>query len=522
MNHLLPLVLILFILGSCNEFIKSTQDDYYQSIDSKKVHLFHSHNIQGETHPCGCRNFPLGGLPRVYAVIKSSKNPRIYVDTGDTFFMSSTIPDTIKESSLYTAKKIAEAMDILGLKYFVPGEYDYAMGASFLEELSKRHKFKFLLTNASEVNKVQHIKYDAVKMQEYTLIFLGLVSPEKLKPEYKSLYTTPTTAIENSLKIIKQKFKDQKYKIVLLSHLGMGQDKTIAKKYPQINWILGAHDQAYLKEPETIGNTNIVQVLSRNHHLGDIQFSSIFKEEAKYSLVQIEEKTQNLIKDNPMDKWLDNYKLELEKIQEKEQEKLGTLSIAEEEKAATNLSCLDCHDSQYKFWQGTSHSIAFLTLIKSQAMNNSSCIECHSLKFQEPKGFVSTKKIIQSQKENFNTDKYLDDLKKIVPNESIRSLDAAQRVQISEKWHKLDAENKVSHNFSNVQCLHCHTNKSADHAFTDSPESNYDFKSQCIKCHTADQSPEWYQKDSKGVATSLNNEYFAQKLKLVSCPKIEN
>ena len=41
----------------------------------------------------------------------------------------------------------------------------------------------------------------------------------------------------------------------------------------------------------------------------------------------------------------------------------------------------------------------------------------------------------------------------------------------------------------------------------------------CIKCHTQDQSPEWYYKDNKGIATTLNKKYFAKQLKKVACPK---
>ena len=93
---LLPL---LFILSSCSYFISHIDKNERAAEDQKKSNspqtlaLVFSHNISGETHPCGCRNFPLGGLPQVAGLFSSlSKNAEVfYVDTGDTFFPSSVI-----------------------------------------------------------------------------------------------------------------------------------------------------------------------------------------------------------------------------------------------------------------------------------------------------------------------------------------------------------------------------------------------------------------------------------------------
>ena len=92
---------------------------------------------------------------------------------------------------------------------------------------------------------------------------------------------------------------------------------------------------------------------------------------------------------------------------------------------------------------------------------------------------------------------------------------------MAKTWLKSDVKNGVTHNYANVQCLHCHSQNS-DHPFSsDNVVKKIDLKAQCISCHNPDQSPSWYDKDSKGLATSLNAEYFAKKLKEVSCPKIE-
>ena len=59
------LVVLVFIL-SCSAIIQADKESAENiKLNGKALHLIFSHNINGETHPCGCRNFPLGGLPQV-------------------------------------------------------------------------------------------------------------------------------------------------------------------------------------------------------------------------------------------------------------------------------------------------------------------------------------------------------------------------------------------------------------------------------------------------------------------------
>lgn len=512
------ILLTLFLVG-CSDFIELTQDT--EVIEGNELNIYFSHNIQGETHPCGCRNFPLGGLPQAFGVIHQEKNiPRVYVDTGNTFFASSAIPDTVAESNKFTAKKLAEAFDIIGMTHFVPGAYDFAFGEKFLVDIASKSKFKFLISNASKSLKIKHIPFEIIQTKKYDIVLLGIVSPSLIRNGNAYLFETPLSAIKRRIKEVSKISPERKKRYILLSHSGVSDDKKMAKELPQLEWIIGSHNQAFLKQPITVGKTNIVQVLSRNHHIGHIQLD-LSKTSGKYTLHQADDKAQDLVKENPLKAWLVNYKTELDQVQAKEQEAITIVSTPDK-KVATNISCLDCHDSQYTFWQETAHSIGLLTLAQSKAINNTACIECHSLHFGKETGFKSTKQIAISSNEKFDSKKYLNEMMKLTPKNSIRKLSKKERLEISKKWHDLDESMDITHNFGNIQCLHCHTNKTSDHPFDNKKTPKPDYKATCIKCHTTDQSPEWYEKDTNGVATSLNNEYFAEKLKQVSCPKIED
>ena len=85
---------------------------------------------------------------------------------------------------------------------------------------------------------------------------------------------------------------------------------------------------------------------------------------------------------------------------------------------------------------------------------------------------------------------------------------------------KLDEKNEVTHNFANVQCLNCH-DKAGDHPFEmdDVVKKTTDYMSKCLKCHTSDQSPSWYSKNDKGIATTVNKAYVSGIIKKIACPK---
>lgn len=522
----LKLLSIFMLFVSCSKFVQMTDDQYHEVIDDKgsnHLNLLFSHNINGETHPCGCRQFPLGGIPQVNGIIKSeeTKAPTVYVDSGDTFFETTIVPNFIKESAEFKARKIAEALDQMNLKIFTPGDQDFSMGEKFLVEIAEKHKFNFLISNSAENMKIKHQKLVRIDSNGLSLFFIGVVYPELMRVEYRSLFKAPLPAIKKQIDIIKTKFANIKNKkIIILSHSGVEFDKKIANRFSDVDWIIGSHSQSFLRYSIDSNKAQLVQVLSRNHHLGKIALALNSKTKDKYELIEVRDETKNLIEKNPMTAWLDNFKNQLDKVHAHEQK--GVQGFESETKISTYISCSDCHTKQLDFWQGTSHSIAFSSLLDAKAANNPSCVKCHSVGHNQEGGFSSKDNIVKSSNDNFNAEKYWEEFTQEVKiKHPIRKLKGKTIRKIAKHSLKRDVALGVSDNYSNVQCLNCH-DLNQEHPFGETPsvhENN--FESKCIKCHTQDQSPEWYQKDTKGLATSLNQKYFAKKLKEVSCPKID-
>ncbi len=513
----------LLMLSSCTQFLQSTDDKYYEVIDNKtkseSLNIMFSHNINGETHPCGCRNFPLGGIPQIAGSLQNPSNsPLVYVDTGDAFFPSTQVPKLLEKSQVFTANKIAESFDKNGLELFLPGDQDFAFGEDFLATISTKHKFQFVISNLNS-KKIKHKKWVAKKFGNQNIIFLGILHPTLLKTEYRHLVNNPEKSIRMTLVEISEKFGDlDDLKLVLLSHSGMDIDKKLAAQFPMLDWIIGSHSQAFTQLTVDVGNTKIVQVLSRNHYLGNIKIAANKKGKDSFKVIEIRDELKDKVKDNKMIPWLDAYKDQLDKIQLEEQKLMTGDSNEFNHKANTAISCMECHKEQTEFWQETPHSIAYVTLENAKATNNPNCVGCHSLNYKKLNGFQNSDDIIVSNKK---LDQYWKEWETNVhPIKSVRKLSKKQIKKHAKDWMKLDQKFEVTHNFANVQCLNCHE-KAGDHPFEmdDIVKTTKDYMSKCLECHTSDQSPDWYSKNDKGIATTVNKAYVSGIIKKISCPK---
>src|SRR5690606_21911533 len=145
----------------------------------------------------------------------------------------------------------------------------------------------------------------------------------------------------------------------------------------------------------------------------------------------------------------------------------------------TARSCMDCHDKQGHFWQGTSHSLAYLTLVRVNERNNMACLKCHTLGAGQPDGFMSANALTkftlrhshdgsehshegitfdQELAENEKvqlaqvTEQYWKDVFKATPvSKSLRTVGPKEMRAAGVAWQSIDSQHGVTHNFANVQ-----------------------------------------------------------------------
>lgn len=419
----------------------------------------------------------------------------------------------MQKSLSFIAKQIATSMSQMGYLIMVPGDQDFAQGADFLTEIAQQNSFKFLMTNAANTTRIPHVKKIIVNAGDKKIYFMGVTAPSVLQVQHRIFFNDPVQALATEIKDIKNQ-KAEGDLIFLISHSGMDLDQKYASAFPEIDWIIGAHTMNFNSSPVIEGKTEITQVLSRNHYLGKIEIPFGTNQPINYSLLESREETQDLINPNPMKKFLEDHKQTLMQIQQEEQ-KMMMSSNGELNLIATAQSCMECHNKQTEFWQKTKHSIAYATLYKNNAHLNSQCIECHSVGFQKENGFQRPMDIVFHAKKPLEDPKYMQELGRVFTNiKTVRDATATQIKVIRTDWNKLDRKFKVEHNFANVQCLNCH-DQAAEHPFAIEEVKTENYQSKCIQCHTLDQSPDWYVKNSNKIDATK----FKQHLKQVACPK---
>ncbi|WP_127718181.1 multiheme c-type cytochrome [Halobacteriovorax sp. HLS] len=522
-------IIALLIISSCTYFIETIDNNEYtvQNISKDSFSILFSHNINGETHPCGCRHHPLGGLPQIAGIMHEieKKSDTLYVDSGDTFFASSTIPDSLNSSLSFTGKNLARGLGKLKLSYMLPGEQDLAMGWDFLKNVEEENPFTYLVSNPSATFPLNHKKIVIYQRGPHKVFLIALSDPNIFKPQFSSAFISPIAQIPFIKEELKKAGFEQKnpfHRLIALTNSGIDVDKIYAKNFPEIDWIIGSHSQSFTKFPVEEGNTKMVQVLSRNHYLGEIKISlTADKKSDSYAIHESRDEKAKVLQPNPFHAFLTDHKQRLAKIQLEEQNAMSVKSIGVQ-KYNTSSSCIECHTDQAKKWQQTPHALAYLTLIKAQEENNLSCVKCHSLGLGSTHGFQRAQDIIQFEQTDEKKLKRLkDNYWKHVKSEftnftSIRNLPPHTIEKISNKWVKFDEQSGVSHNFSNVQCLNCH-DKHLDHPFSTSevkvPDSQKfeKMKAKCLNCHNQDQSPEWYE---DGKASEIK---IIQMMKKVQC-----
>ena len=524
------LLLSLLALTSCSYFIETVdKNSVVKAPVEKKVSIVFSHNISGETHPCGCRNFPLGGLPQVAGLFAdiSKDSELIYVDTGDTFFPSSVVPVTMKDSLTFAGENLALGLEQVGLKYYLPGDQDFAMGLTFLQGIANTRKFEFLIANLRDENLIKHKKFAVIERNKSKIFLVGLVDPEVFNGPHADYFMKPADALPGIMEELKaagyEKNNDY-HRLVILSHAGIDPDKELAKAYPFVDWIIGAHSQSFLRYSVDEGNVKIVQTLSKNHYIGDIKIDVNSKKQTDtYELHEIRDELERKLSPNPMRSFIDDHKTKMNDLQIKEQAKMGMSDILNAEihkdvkKFKTAASCIECHKPQTDFWQKTPHSIAYTTLINVKEPNNLSCIGCHSLGLNDPKGYTTQKNMVAFKGKPLKT--YWDEVQKMGAHvETVRKLPPEEIKKVSVKWFALDKKAGVKSNFANVQCLNCHTQEDAHPVRTEpklaEKDREFNIKNKCLGCHTPDQSPEWYE---SGIKV---NAKFEESYKKVSCPRM--
>jgi len=192
---------------------------------------------------------------KISSIIKEEKDPYILLDAGDSI---SSVSDGL-ESIL--------AMNLIGYNFLTIGNHALDIKPEKLSLVLNKSEFTIFSPNISipgfSGEEFKLMEIDNIKIGVLGVCFPGIVKSQHLFEGYEISDSEP---ILEKIPI----YRKQCDVLILLSHLGYDKDIEVAKKYPELDLIIGGHTHTILKEGKIVNNTLICHSGGEGNFLGKI------------------------------------------------------------------------------------------------------------------------------------------------------------------------------------------------------------------------------------------------------------
>lgn len=208
--------------------------------------LLHTNDIHGRVEPANVARQPFGGYARVATLVKRFRatDPNVLLlNAGDTF-----------QGTLYfnVYKGLADAhlMNLTGYQAMALGNHEFDEGPELLAPFARAVRFPLLAANL-DFSREPRLR-DLIRPSTVLAIagqrvgVIGLMTEDL--PNIASPGPTVTMKpLDASLRTeVDRLTKAGVNKIIVLSHLGYQQDVALAKRFPNVDIIVGGHSHSYL------------------------------------------------------------------------------------------------------------------------------------------------------------------------------------------------------------------------------------------------------------------------------------
>ncbi len=250
------------------------------SEDRLHVVVLHTNDIHGQVLPRKAtwlkRADPpmVGGLPRVAACVKrvraeveAAGGAVLVVDGGDWF---QGTPEGLIDGGLGFVNALAG----VGYDALCVGNHEFDHGIPNLVDLIRKSALPAVAANLDERTNGRRVEWvppwRLVERGGLRIALVGLVTPatpEITHPDAQTLiFVDPAEALAR----VKQELVQGVDWILPLTHLGIGDDKALARAHPDLSLIVGGHSHTFLKEGEREGSTLIVQTGAKASAVGRV------------------------------------------------------------------------------------------------------------------------------------------------------------------------------------------------------------------------------------------------------------
>ena len=219
----------------------------------------HTNDIRGHVLP----GPEAAGSGRLAAVVRQVK-PDLMLDAGG-MFSGSLISD------MFLGEPIINVMNAIGYDAAAVGSNEFSFGIQALAARAREANFPLLSANAE--SPIGEIQVAAIfNAQDVRIAVIGLTSEELTRTghPYNVKYVDVADAVR-TLESVLPRIRDRADCIILLTNVTQAEEQRLARAFPEIRLIIGAHEDAEL--PVRIGQTTIVSAGKFGKYAGRIDLT---------------------------------------------------------------------------------------------------------------------------------------------------------------------------------------------------------------------------------------------------------
>jgi 2',3'-cyclic-nucleotide 2'-phosphodiesterase (5'-nucleotidase family) len=206
------------------------------------VTIYHTADIHEHSMP----------LVRIAGFIEARKQKNqnvLFVDSGDWCNKGDLTPLKTR------GEAISAMLGACNYDAMIPGNHDYTFGAERLAELIDRFSLPVVAANCVWPNDTKPKNIEPYRLFELDGITVGIIGTATPIGAYMLDNLVEILPIPDSLHDVVAELKEQADIIVLLTHIGKGEDEKLAQALPDVDIIFGGHDHRSYDEltlaPET-------------------------------------------------------------------------------------------------------------------------------------------------------------------------------------------------------------------------------------------------------------------------------
>jgi len=265
------------------------------------------------------------------------------------------------------------------------GDNDFVDGLRFLREMIREYDVPVVSAGVLEAAGRLPFgpAYRVIQIGTVRVGIIGIADPAAftlMKPDQRSKITTDVP--RESLSLFLPKIRREADLILVLSHGTLSHNRTLARRFPDVDVIVGSYSSRPLFEPVIEGETLIVQSGNNGSHVGRLDLIVDDSNQITSYHGWLEPLLESLPDDPEVLGIVEAYR---ETLRRKAEQVAELMSYEPRYQGET---CRPCHEDQYRQWQTTAHAHAFQTLTDAGKDQSPECLFCHTTGYGSPFGYL--------------------------------------------------------------------------------------------------------------------------------------